>query len=244
MFVRSKNVEGWSRCQDSRESAATKRGKIDVKTVYKIGKNMGWIILKRENPSVSRQCSTAFFFLPVPEAAIQFFLYVLKVVLCRKNGKLGLKRCACTGSRGTFFPAVLTSSSANRVLQNEYVFFFMSSNLYFVETLGNCGFKCASPAREVRFFLLSWHLVQQMGILQAKHWKMGSPHCALPHCASLLESAWSPRQIYIVVAPPVMPLPPQTGAVPVYRDKTGLSRCPKTDLEGFGTLRNRPGAPR
>ena len=104
MFVRSKNVEGWSRCQDSRESAATKRGKIDVKTVYKIGKNMGWIILKRENPSVSRQCSTAFFSCP-SQKLLQFFLYVLKVVLCRKNGKLGLKRCACTGSRGTiFFP--------------------------------------------------------------------------------------------------------------------------------------------
>ena len=75
MFVRSKNVGGWSRCQDSRECAATKRGKIDVKTVYKIGKNMGWIILKRGNPSVSRQCSTAcFFFLPVPEAATVFSL--------------------------------------------------------------------------------------------------------------------------------------------------------------------------
>ena len=136
------------------------------------------------------------FFSCPSQKLLQFFLYVLKVVLCRKNGKLGLKRCACTGSRGTIF------------------------------------------------FPLSWHLVQQMGILQAKHWKMGSPHCALPHCASLLESAWSPRQIYIVVAPPVMPLPPQTGAVPVYRDTPGLSRCPKTDLEGFGTLRNRPGAPR
>ena len=114
MFVRSKNVEGWSRCQDSRESAATKRGKIDVKTVYKIGKNMGWIILKRENPSVSRQCSTAFFFPARPRSC--------------------------------------------------YSFFFMSSKLYCVEKMENWVWRgVPAPAREVLFFPLSWHLVQQIG---------------------------------------------------------------------------------
>ena len=84
MFVRSKNVEGWSRCQDSRESAATKRGKIDVKTVYKIGKNMGWIILKRENPSVSRQCSTAFFFPARPRSCYSFFFMSSKLYCVEK----------------------------------------------------------------------------------------------------------------------------------------------------------------
>ena len=124
MFVRSKNVGGWSRCQDSRECAATKRGKIDVKTVYKIGKNMGWIILKRENPSVSRQCSTACFFFFCPsQKLLQFFLYVLKVVLCRKTWKLWFQVCLHRLERyDFFFPAVLTSSSAYGGLQKEYVF--------------------------------------------------------------------------------------------------------------------------
>lgn len=152
MFVRSKNVEGWSRCQDSRESAATKRGKIDVKTVYKIGKNMGWIILKRENPSVSRQCSTAFFFLPVPEAATVFSLCPQSCIV-QKKWKIGFEEVCLHRLERYFFSAVLTSSSANRVLQNEYVFFFMSSNLYFVEKLGNCGFKCAcTGSRGTIFF--------------------------------------------------------------------------------------------
>ena len=184
------------------------------------------------------------FFSCPSQKLLQFFLYVLKVVLCRKNGKLGLKRCACTGSRGTFFPL-----SWHLVQQIGFckmnMFFLYVLKLVFCRNTWKLWFQvCLHRLERYDFFLLSWHLVQQMGILQAKHWKMGSPHCALPHCASLLESAWSPRQIYIVVAPPVMPLPPQTGAVPVYRDTPGLSRCPKTDLEGFGTLRNRPGAPR
>ena len=147
MFVRSKNVEGWSRCQDSRESAATKRGKIDVKTVYKIGKNMGWIILKRENPSVSRQCSTAFFFPARPRSCYSFFFMSSKLYCVEKMENWVWRGVPAPA------PAVLTSSSANRVLQNEYVFFFMSSNLYFVEKLGNCGFKCAcTGSRGTIFF--------------------------------------------------------------------------------------------
>ena len=127
-----------------------------------------------------------------------------------------------------------------------YSFFFMSSKLYCVEKMENWVWKrCAcTGSRGTIFFPLSWHLVQQMGILQAKHWKMGSPHCALPHCASLLESAWSPRQIYIVVAPPVMPLPPQTGAVPVYRDTPGLIKVSQDRSRRFRDAAEPPrGAP-